>query len=162
MLATVPWGYIAVAVLVIVAVVASPVLIVLVRGARSVAYTYTDEFRLSLKHTWTEVDHIENAGSSQTMRLPDGTFVFVSVGLTTTKLFVTPDLRDSTRYRELKTFSLSPDRPLLSEAERRAQDELLLERVRRAIGWPNSEVELCATLGAIDDALLADVTKRDA
>jgi hypothetical protein len=58
---------------------------------------------------WTEPHHSKDGGSFQLMRLRDGNFALISVGLTTVKVFVTPERTDMARCRELKDFPLHND-----------------------------------------------------
>jgi hypothetical protein len=111
---------------------------------------------------WTEVHHMKDAGSFQTMRLRDGIFVFVSVGLATVKVFVTPNLRDAARYVEVKEFTLpnAHSRLRLPHRSRHAEDLLLLDRVRRAISWPNSADELATSLCTMGSRLPLDTSEE--
>ena len=157
MLATIHWEYLALlVVIVIAALVVSPIALTFFRGARAIADTESDEFRLSSIHMWTEVHRAHDGGSFQTMRLNDGNFVWVSVGLTTLKVFVTPSMTDAAQFKELRTFELlnGAMRFSLPPERRDAEDLLLLERLRRAIAWPASAEQLGATLTAMDNSLL--------
>jgi len=159
-LAIVHWGYIVVAVLAAALLVASPFLLVLLRSARTIAYTSTDDFRLGNANMWTEPHRTPDGGSLQLMRLRDGHFVLVSVGVSTVKVFATPDRSDITQYRELREFSVHSAFERLSQSsqQRRAEDLLFLERVRRAIGWPESVSDLVSSVQSADDSLLLHAT----
>ena len=148
MLSAIHWGYIALAVLAVLLLFASPFLLALFREARAIAGASTDEFRLSNANMWTEPHHVADGGSSQLMRLRDGHFVVVSVGLSTVKVFTTPDRSDITQYRELREFPVHSSFNRLSQSakQRHAEDLLLLERVRRAIGWPESVTALVSSV----------------
>jgi len=161
MLNTIHWGYVALAVLAIGIAVSSPFLMVLFRSVRAIAYTSSDDFRLRNANMWTEPRLAADGGSYQLMRLEDGNFVLISVGVTTLKVFVTPDQSDMTHYRELKEFALhnAADRFARSAQQRHAEDLLFLERVRRAIAWPSSIGDLTSALQAIDNHLLLDATR---
>jgi hypothetical protein len=106
---------------------------------------------------WTEPHHTKDGGSFQLMRLRDGNFALISVGLTTIKVFVTPERTDMARCRELKDFPLHNDleRVQWSAQDRHSEDLLHLDRMRRLIAWPTSEDELCATLDPMDRSLLS-------
>ena len=105
---------------------------------------------------------MKKAGSFQRMRLVDGTFVLVSVGLDTIKVLVSRLPSDPASYIEIKQFSLpnalerlqSPDRI------RHAEDSGLLHQVRRVISWPKSADELAARLETIPSALSLDPSER--
>lgn len=161
MLATIHWGHITLVLIAIGALVASPFLIVLFRSARAIARTSSDDFRLNNQNMWTEAHHTNDGGSFQLMRLKDGNFVFISVGITTVKVFITPDRTDMARYRELKEFPLpnGVERVEWPPQKRHAEDLLLLDRVRRSIAWPTSEEELTVRLDAMDGSLLRNATK---
>ena len=105
---------------------------------------------------WTEAHHSQDGGFFQLMRLKDGDFVLISVGISTVKVFVTPDRSDMTRYRELKDFPLhsAVERLGQSAQQRHAEDLLLLERVRRAVAWPASSRDLASALQSTDSSLL--------
>jgi hypothetical protein len=106
---------------------------------------------------WTEPHHSKDGGSFQLMRLRDGNFALISVGLTTVKVFVTPERTDMARCRELKGFPLHNglERIQWSAQDRHSEDLLLLDRMRRLIAWPTSEDELSATLDPMDRSLLS-------
>lgn len=129
--------------------------------ARAIAHSYSDEFRLGQANLWTEVHHTKDKGSYQTMRLKDGNFVFVSVGLNTIKVFVAPKLTKPADLIEIKEFNLPNglERLRWLDKTRHAEDLLLLDRVRRAIAWPNSSDELAARLGKSDSTLPLNATK---
>jgi hypothetical protein len=118
---------------------------------------------------WTR--HIPDGGGSvQLMRLKDGNFVIISVGVSTVKVFTTPDRSDTTQYRELREFPM----PIIigrisqsrveqithSSQQRHSEDLLVLEHVRRAIGWPESVSDLVSSVESIDFNFLRGVTKN--
>ena len=154
-LAALHWGYVALAALALALFVASPLLLVVFRSARAIAYTSTDDFRLSNANMWTEPRHTPDGGSSQLMRPKDGHLVLISVGVSTVKVFTTQDQSDITQYRELQEFPVRSAFERLSQSsqQRRAEDLLLLDRVRRAIGWPKSVSDLVSSLQSIDTSL---------
>ena len=143
-------------IIVVIAIFAVRVLFPLFRSAQVISKVNTDEFRLSRPHMWTESHHANDGGSFELMRLPDDNLILVSVGVTTVKVFLTPDRADLASYRELKEFSLpnALERVQWSAQKRHSEDLLFLERVRRAIGWPTSGDDLAATLGRMDNELL--------
>jgi hypothetical protein len=86
---------------------------------------------------WTEVAHEKYGGAWQMMRMEDGNFIFLSVGLTTAKVFVKPTLDSPASHNELASF------PIIGlQEDRRAQSEVILKQLRTAIGWPKSINEL--------------------
>jgi len=104
---------------------------------------------------WTEPRHVPDGGSVQLMRLSDGYFVIISVGISTVKVFTTPDRSDVTQYRELREFRLHMfERHGQTSQKRHSDDLLFLERVCRAIGWPESVKDLVASVESIDAKLL--------
>src|SRR5215475_7059654 len=117
-LAAIDWSYIALIVLMtalIVIVPLVPLLAIAFRSARTIAYTKTDDFRLGHANMWTEPHHNPKGGSIQLMRLIDGYFVVISVGVSTVKIFATPNRADVTQYCELREF------PVPSALERFSQ-----------------------------------------
>jgi hypothetical protein len=89
------------------------------------------------------------------MRLNDGYFVIISVGISTVKVLTTPDRSDITQYRELREFRLSMlERHGQRPRKRHSDDLLFLERVRCAIGWPESISDLASSIESIDGNLL--------
>ena len=155
-LAAIYWGYITLAVLAAALVVASPFLVVVFRSARAIAYTKTDDFRLSNANMWTEPHHNPDGGSLQLMRLKDGHFVMISVGVSSVKIFTTPDRADIAQYREIQEFPVHSvlDRMAQRPDRRRSEAEQFLDHVRREIGWPESVTELVSSVQSIDPSLL--------
>ena len=155
-LAMIYWGLLALVLIVVVLLVASPFLIALFRSGRAIAHVSSDEFRLGHAHMWTDPHHTNDGGSFELMRLNDDNLVLISVGVTTVKVFLTPDQTDISRYRELKDLPLPNglERVHWPPHKRHSEDLLFLERVRRAIGWPTSADELAVTLDGTDSGLL--------
>ncbi len=124
--------------------------------ARAITSSHSDEFRLGQANLWTEPHHLGDKGSYQTMRLKDGNFVMISVGLSTIKVLVAPRLTEPADFTEVKEFSLpcGPERLRMSHKSRHAEDLLLLDRVRRAISWPSSAHEMAGRLNTIDSTFL--------
>jgi hypothetical protein len=132
----------------------------LFRQARTIADVNTDEFRLSNSNIWTEAHHTDDGGSVQRMRLEDGNVVFISIGIATVKVFVTPlKVTDSAQFIELREFVLTNGlerHSMMTRDERNAEDLLLLNHLRRAIAWPKSIDNLRATLNEMNDTLQVD------
>lgn len=65
-----------------------------------------------------------------------------------------------TQYRELLEFPVHSAFERLSQSsqQRRAEDLLFLDRVRRAIGWPESVTDLVSSVQSIDESLLLHAT----
>jgi hypothetical protein len=64
--ATIHWGYVGLVVIALCALVASPFLVVLIRGARAIANTSSDDFRLNNPNMWTEAHHTKDGGFRST------------------------------------------------------------------------------------------------
>ena len=128
--------------------------------AQTIANLDSDEFRLGVPHVWTEAHHTDDGGSFQRMRLGDDNVVFLSVGIATVKVFVTPlQLTNQTEFKEVREFALTNGlerHAMMTPAERYADDLLLLDHLRRAIAWPTSVHELSDTLNRMDDTLQTD------
>lgn len=122
---------------------------------KTIENSKSDDFRLSMTNMWTEEHQTKDGGSFEMMRLKDNNIVFISVGITTVKIFVTPKISDLTQYRELKEFALANSslRLQLSPQKRYEEDLLILEHLRLAIAWPKSVKELSTTLYGIDHTL---------
>ena len=164
-LAAISWSDIALVVFMTALVVVVPLvpfLIIAFRSARAIAYTKTDDFRLGHANMWTEPHHNPKGGSIQLMRLIDGYFVVISVGVSTVKVFATPDRADITQYRKLREFPVpSAFERLRQPSHQRRSDELLfLERVRCVIGWPKSVSDLVSSVESVDGNLLVPSATR--
>ena len=117
--------------------------------SRAVSRTQSPAFRLSCHHFWTEANHVDDdGGASQFMRMPDGNIVMLSIGITTAKVFVTPEITNTPRFTEMASFDLpdATERFAMQRNHRRSVDEALLNRMRKAIAWPKSVDELRQTL----------------
>jgi hypothetical protein len=139
------------------AAVFCPVIVVFWRYARLLAHAKgavnSPNFRLSMDNFWTDVEHGDEAGgASQIMRLEDGNFVFLSVGVTTVRVFVTSGLERPDQFAEVASFETPhvEARQADPHVERRSENELILSRLRKAIGWPKSTQELSTALATID------------
>ena len=135
----------------------------LFRQARTIADTDSDEFRLSNSNMWTEAHHNEDGGSFQRMRLEDGNVVFVSIGIATVQVFVTPlkvtDLKQFVKIREFVLTNAMQRQMMMmmmTPSECCAENLLLLNHLRRAIAWPKSVDELRSTLNRMIDTLRVD------
>jgi hypothetical protein len=104
--------------------------------------------RLAQSNFWTEVTHVQDGGASQVMRMDDGNFILLSVGTATVEVFVAPRLDSFEAFRKVVTLPIpnAGGRSAISRRQRRQQDEELLERLRKAIGWPRSVDELSRTV----------------
>ncbi len=113
------------------------------------------QYRLSQPHFWTDAAHAPDAGASQMMRLPDGNFLVVSMAIDTAMVFVAPDLTAPNTWSHVGTLQLtSGPRRLMSRSQRRAADEVLLERLRKAIGWPKNANEVNGSIASLPSGLL--------
>lgn len=124
---------------------------------QTIANVDSDEIRLGTSRCWTEVHHSDAGGSFQRMRLDDDNIVVLSVGLATVKVFVTP-LQPTNQgdFRELREFAIKNGmerHTKFTSAQRNTNDLLLLEHLRRAIGWPTTVHELSDTLNRMDGTL---------
>src|SRR5690242_1594449 len=86
-----------------------PVFTAIWRNVRSILHFNTPEFRLSVPNFWTGVQHIKNGGSRQIMKMEDGNFIFLSLGLDTAKVFFTPRLDSIESFTELASFPIFRD-----------------------------------------------------
>jgi hypothetical protein len=126
-----------------------------VRLASAKSRVNSTEYRLSQSHFWTDVTHVDDGGASQLMRLPDGNFLILSMGLNTAKVFVASELATPTTWVEVTSLQLNWEaRRMLSRAQRRAVDEALLERLRKAIAWPSNANESGHAIAALPPRLL--------
>lgn len=111
-------------------------------SAQKIAYVDTDEFRLSRKNLWTEANHPREGGSIQRMRIDDENVVLISISIETIKIFISPlNITDLSQLIELKSIIIKNRAQRLSAMSRQdriAEDLLLLEKLRKAISWPNS------------------------
>ena len=78
------------------------------------------------------------------MRMEDGNIILLSVGLDTTKVFVTPRLDSIASFTELASFPFSR-----LHKDRRAKEDAILYELRKAIGWPKSTDDLRQTLSGL-------------
>jgi len=124
----------------------SPFVIASCRYARLASHVNSDSFRLKQSNFWTEVQHNQEGGASQVMRMQDGNYIILSIGASTAKVLLTPELTPDAlnAIRELASFPLVNEdlRLKLSRQQRMKAEELSLELLRRAIGWPKSVEEL--------------------
>jgi hypothetical protein len=73
------------------------------------------------------------------LRLKDGHLVLISVGVSTVKVFTTPDRSDITQYRELHEFPVHSAFGRLNQSsqQRCSEDLLLLERCVARLADPS-------------------------
>jgi hypothetical protein len=133
----------------------SRVAIVLWRHARLLSYIESPAFALQHGGIWTEIQHVQGGGAKQVMRMEDGNFVLLSVGITTVIVFVTPKLGDQTHMIDLASFQAKDplERTQLAREDRRPEDERMLNHLRTAIGFPKSSEELRRTLQTLGPSL---------
>ncbi len=106
---------------------------------------------------WEDVQHIEGMGSIQIARMQDGTFILVSIGLTTALVLTALNLQSVSDYREIKSFIISGRLLRFSEKELRemaqgmnmellkplqTENVVILERLRSIIKSPRTVDEL--------------------
>jgi len=53
------------------------------KKARIVSKAHSPEHRLKIPNVWTEIQHVKHGGSTQMMRMTDGHFILLSVGVDT-------------------------------------------------------------------------------
>jgi hypothetical protein len=102
------------------------------------------EFYLKNPNFWTESEHPKNGGAIQIMKMEDGQFIVLSVGLATAKVFVRSKLDFTMSPVEVASFPIARflDRMEISREKRRDEDELILNQLRKVIEWPKSIDEL--------------------
>ena len=93
--------------------------------------------RLKIPNIWSEINHVENFGETQMMRMEDGNIIFLSVGLDTTKVFVAANLESLSSFIELASFPITP-----TSQDRRKSGDAILNQLRKAIAWPKTIDEL--------------------
>ncbi len=98
-----------------------------------------------MTNLWTEIQQAKDAGSFQMMRMQDGNIIFLSVGASTAKVFVTPRLDTPASFVECGSFPIQK-----RTASTREQETITLNELRAAIGWPSSASELRQTLKGVD------------
>ncbi len=131
----------------------SPLLIIFVRYLRLITFRQSKEFRLGNPNFWTDSEHPKNGGAIQIMKMEDGQFILLSVGLATAKVFVRSKLDPKVNPIELASFPIPTflDRMDLSREKRRDEDELILNQLRKIVGWPKSIDELKQKLETVEE-----------
>lgn len=123
----------------------------------------TSNFRPKAGLEWEDVQHVEDGGSKQLARIHDGTFIFLSVGLLTAKVFTALKFQSISDFQEVKSFMIL-ERECLSRFSEKELQELsqglneelnnqlhkenivILERMRALIKSPSTAQELADTL----------------
>ena len=131
------WELLLVFEIILVSVVCAFVFVGWRRKARRVAQAHSPEHRLKIPNLWTEIERVEHGGSAQMMRMKDGNFIMLSVGVDSMKVLVSPQLDFKAAFTELASFSVRP-----SDKSRRQQQTAILDDLRRQIGFPESMSEL--------------------
>ncbi len=121
-----------------------PVFVALWSWVRTLSHANSPEFRLSMPNLWTEIQHVKGGGSSQMMKIDDGNIILMSVGLDTTKVFVTPRLDSLESFTEIASFPIRRSRRNFH-----SEGEAILNELRKAIGWPKTVEELRQTLSSL-------------
>ena len=129
---------------ILVAIVLFPALAALWRRASAITHSKSPEFRLSIPNLWTEIQHVKDRGSNQMMKMEDGEIILLSVGLDTTKVFVTPRLDSVESFSEVASFPMAR----LGDKQH-IEGEVILKKLRTAIGWPKSVNQLRQTLSRL-------------
>jgi hypothetical protein len=101
------WLLVMLAVILVACFLLSPVLMALWRNVPMLSHANSPGFRLSMPNLWTEIQQVQGAGSTQLMRMEDGNIVFLSVGLDTAKVFITPQLDSTLSFSEVASFPIS-------------------------------------------------------
>jgi hypothetical protein len=125
--------------------------IVLWRTMRVLSSINSPAFRLSQPNCWTEVQHIAEAGAVERMWMEDGNYISLSVAVTTVIVCVSPCLEDPTAISVVASFEIQYpiERAQMTRQCRRSDDEKLLERLRRAIGFPKTVADLRRSLAML-------------
>lgn len=146
------WFWLIVGIATLIVIWLCPLLIITLRYKRHIMYRRSREFRLENPNFWTDIEHIEKGGAIEMMRMEDGQFIILSVGMYTAKVFVRPKLDPTVSRIELASFPISGilDRMDISREKRRDEDELILNHLRKAIGWPKSIDELKQKLDTLE------------
>ena len=138
------WFWLIVGIATLIVIWLCPLLIISLRYLRLITFRQSKEFRLENPNFWTDPEHPENGGAIEMMRMEDGQFIILSVGMDTAKVFVRPKLDPTVSRIELASFQIPGflNRMDISREKRRNEDELILNQLRKVIGWPKSIDEL--------------------
>ena len=107
------------------------------KKARIVSKAHSPEHRLKIPNVWTEIQQVKHGGSTQMMRMTDGHFILLSVGVDTTKVLVSPQMAPTESFTEVTWFPTGQ-----SQKSRRQQQASILNVLRKQIGYPQSVSEL--------------------
>ena len=107
------------------------------KKARIVSKAHSPEHRLKIPNVWTEIQHVKHGGSTQMMRMTDGHFILLSVGVDATKVLVSPQMAPTESFTEVTSFPTGQ-----SQRSRRQQQASILNDLRKQIGFPQSVSEL--------------------
>ena len=123
----------------------------------------TSNFRPKVGLEWEDVQHVEDGGSKQLAKIQDGTFIFLSVGLLTAKVFTALKRQSISDFHEVKSFMILERESLSRFSEQELQElaqglnkglnkqlhkenEVILEHMRALIKSPRTVQELADTL----------------
>jgi|GEM_PF-6671911 len=107
------------------------------KKARMVSKAHSPEHRLKIPNIWTEIQQVKHGGSTQMMRMTDGHFIMLSVGVDTTKVSVSLEMAPIESFTEVASFPTGQ-----SQKSRRQQQASILNDLRKHIGFPQSVSEL--------------------
>jgi hypothetical protein len=138
------WFWLIVGIAVLAVIWLSRLSIILLRYLRLIAFRQSKEFRLENPNFWTDSEHPENGGAIQMMKMEDGQFIVLSIGVATAKIFVRSKLDFTVSPIEVASYPIARflDRMEISREKRRVEDKLMLTQLRKVIGWPKSCDEL--------------------
>jgi hypothetical protein len=122
------------------------------RDLRVITRAPSREFCLENPNFWTDIEHVENGGAIQLMRMEDGQFILLSIGTATAKVFVRSKLDPAVSPIELASLPIPEflNRMEIPREKRRGEDDLILNQLRKVIGWPKSIDELKHNLEMLD------------
>ena len=93
--------------------------------------------RFEIPNIWSAIQHVENGGSSQMVRIEDGSVIFLSIGFDTAKIFVARNLDSRASFTEPALFRMDTSAEASAES-RRSYAQATLDRLTDAIGCPKS------------------------
>lgn len=123
----------------------------------------TSNFRPKAGLEWEDVQHVEDGGSNQLARIQDGTFIYLSVGLVSAKVFTALKLQSISDFQEVKSFMILERESTSCFSEKELQEltqglneelnkqlhkenVVILERMRALIKSPSTAQQLSDTL----------------
>jgi hypothetical protein len=134
----------------------SPLPIILWRHVRLASHIQSPAY--ALEHgAWTEVRHVQEGGAVQVLKMGDGNYIYLSIGMEAVIVFVTPKIGDANQLTQLAAFPVKDrlSRTGLTRDERRIADEKMLEHLRKEVGWPKTTAELTRTLERLPPSFFA-------